>query len=242
MLKKKMILSAVSILCVCLLVGGYFFGRSISSKIAVSSVSELKPDVPDAPDRELVDPSEKVLLSDEWSALSARVAPPSLELYASLTAPKFRSSGNQLYVVQGKILSQENWNRPILSDEEQNEAMKNKLGGTGMRTDTLYTIQLEEVWYGDIPETQQQIQAWVGGDEDSLITKPNVGEHVVLFLVYGNGRTYYSFMDLEHGIFTVNDDGTLYSFSNEEALYQYDGQPVQVLIDDLYQAIEEAQE
>lgn len=241
MLKKKMILSVVSILCVCLLAGGYFVGRSIWEE-ANAPAFEIRPDVPDAPDRELVDPSEKVLLSDEWSALSARVAPPSLELYASLTAPKFRSSGNQLYVVQGKILSQENWNRPILSDEEQNEAMKNKLGGTGMRTDTLYTIQLEEVWYGDIPETQQQIQAWVGGDEDSLITKPNVGEHVVLFLVYGNGRTYYSFMDLEHGIFTVNDDGTLYSFSNEEALYQYDGQPVQVLIDDLYQAIEEAQE
>ena len=56
MLKKRTILSVASILCVCLLVGGYFVSRSISSKIAVSSVSELKPDVPDAPDRELIDP------------------------------------------------------------------------------------------------------------------------------------------------------------------------------------------
>ena len=46
---------------------------------------------------------------------------------------------------------------------------------------------------------------------------------------------------MEHTIFTVNDDGTLYSFSNEEALYQYDGQPVQTMIDDFYEILDETE-
>lgn len=238
-MKKKFLIGTFGILCVCLLVGGYFVGRSISERAAMPSF-ELKPDVPDAPDRELVDPSEKVLLSDEWTLLGSRVAAPSLELYASMTAPDYPNPNDELYVVQGKVLLEEEFTRPVLSDEEQNEAMKNKLGSTGMQTDTLYTIQLEEVWYGDIPKAQTQIQVSAPGSKD-LFTKPEIGEHVVLFLVYGSERTYYAFLDLEHGIFTVNDDGTLYSFSNVGTLCKYDGQPVKVLVDDLYRAIEEAQ-
>ena len=75
MLKKRTILSVASILCVCLLIGGYFVGRSVWEK-ANAPAFEIRPDVPDAPDRELIDPSEKVLASDEWTILASRLGPP----------------------------------------------------------------------------------------------------------------------------------------------------------------------
>lgn len=236
MLKKRTILSVASILCVCLLVGGYFVIRSISSKIAVSSVSELKPDVPDAPDRELIDPSEKVLLSDERLFMASRLAPPCLELYAwGDKHPKLPNVG----IIEGKIVYEEEWEHPTFKDAETNEAMHEKYG-VGMTTiDMVYTLDLEHVWYGDIPESQQQMQFFIGGEEDTMITKPEVGEHVLMFL-YMEGERYTS-LDVEHAIFTMNDDGTLYSFSNEEALYQYDGQPVQNLVDDFYRILDETE-
>ena len=236
MLKKRTILSVASILCVCLLVGGYFVSRSISSKIAVSSVSELKPDVPDAPDRELIDPSEKVLLSDERLFMASRLAPPCLEAYAWMAKqPKV----SNFCIIEGKIVYQEEWEHPMFEDAETNEAMHEKYG-VGMTTiDMVYTLDLEHVWYGDIPESQQQMQFFIGGEEDTMITKPEVGEHVLMFL-YMEGERYTS-LDVDHAIFTVNDDGTLYSFSNEEALYQYDGQPVQNLVDDFYRIFDETE-
>ena len=232
MLKKKMILSVVSILCVCLLVGGYFIGHSIWEE-ANAPAFEIRPDVPDAPDRELIDPSEKVLASDEWTVLASRIGPPCLELYAWMSKhPKVPDVG----IIEGKIVYEEEWEHSTFEDEETNEAMHQKYGVEKTKTNPLFTIDLQEVWYGDVPESHGQVLVAMG----NTISRPEVGEHVVLFVVIGEERC--TPLDLEHGIFTVNDDGTLYSFSNEEALYQYDGQPVQVLIDDLYQAIEEAQE
>ena len=231
MLKKKMILSVVSILCVCLLAGGYFVGRSIWEK-ANAPAFEIRPDVPDAPDRELIDPSEKVLASDEWTVLASRIGPPCLELYAWMSKhPKVPDVG----IIEGKIVYEEEWEHPLFSDEETNEAMHEKYGVEKTKTNPLFTIDLQEVWYGDVPESHGQVLVAMG----NTISRPEVGEHVVLFVVIGEERC--TPLDLEHGIFTVNDDGTLYSFSNEEALYQYDGQPVQNLVDDFYRILDETE-
>ena len=249
MFKNRVLITLAGVLCVCLLTGICLTGCS-NPENAVSSVTEsevsdvewIDPStVPDAPDRELIDPSEKVLLSDEWTLLSSRIAPPSLECYAAFTVPRDdpQEPDPYLYVIQGKIVSEADLTSPILDNPKQNEVLKEKYGGSGLQNETWYTVDLEQVWYGDIPESQRQIDLWIGGGKDSLITKPDVGEEVVLFLYVQNGE--YTALDLEHGIFTVNDDGTLYSFSNLERFCKYDGQPVQMLIDDLYQAIEEAQ-
>lgn len=247
MLKKRILILLAAVLCVCLLMNVCLSGCSNPENVG-SSASEaadqawIDPStVPDAPDRELVDPSEKVLLSDEWTILSSRVAAPSLELYAALTVPRREPQDldEHLYVIQGKIVLVADLTSPILDDPEQNEALKEKYGGGGLANETWFTVDLKQVWCGDIPESQRQIDLWIGGAKDTLITKPDLGEEVVLFLYQQNGE--YAALDLEHGIFTVNDDGTLYSFSNLEQFCKYDGQPVQVLIDDLYQAIDEAQ-
>lgn len=247
MFKKRILIVFAGVLCVCLLIGIFLTGCSnpenAFSLVTESKVSErewIDPStVPDAPDRELIDPSEKVVLSDEGAPLASRIAPPSIGLYASLAVSKSRSPSIDLYVIQGKIVSEADLTSPILADPEQNEALKEKYGGSGLQNETWYTVDLEQVWYGDIPASQQQIDLWISGGKDSLITKPDAGEEVVLFLCMQNGE--YTALDLEHGIFTVNDDGTLYSFSNLERFCKYDGQPVQMLIDDFYQAIEEAQ-
>lgn len=247
MLKKRILILLAAVLCVCLLMNVCLSGCSNPENVdpSVSEVSDqawIDPSiVPDAPDRELIDPSEKVLLSDEWTILSSRVAAPSLELYAALTVPRRdpQDLEEDLYVIQGKIVSVAELARPILSDPEQNEALKEKLGGNGLTNETWFTVDLKQVWYGDIPESQRQIDLWISGAKDTMVTKPDLGEEVVLFLYQQNGE--YAALDLEHGIFTVNDDGTLYSFSNLERFCKYDGQPVQVLIDDLNQAIDEAQ-
>ena len=231
MLKKKMILSVVSILCVCLLAGGYFVGRSIWEEVNAPAF-EIRPDVPDAPDRELIDPSEKVLASDEWTVLASRLGPPCLELYAWMSKhPKVPNVG----IIEGKIVYEEEWEHSTFEDEETNEAMHEKYGVEKTKTNPLFTIDLQEVWYGDVPESHGQVLVAMG----NTISRPEVGEHVVLFVVIGEERC--TPLDLEHGIFTVNDDGTLYSFSNEEALYQYDGQPVQTMIDDFFEILDETE-
>lgn len=127
----------------------------------------------------------------------------------------------------------------MFKDAEANEAMHEKTGAGMTTIDTIFTIDLDQVWYGDIPESQQQMQFFIGGEEDTMITKPEVGEHVLMFLYMEEER--YTSLDVEHTIFTVNDDGTLYSFSNEEALCKYDGQPVQKLIDDFYRILDETE-
>ena len=235
MLKKRTILSVASILCVCLLIGGYFVGRSVWEKANAPSF-ELRPDVADAPDRELIDPSEKVLASDEWTILASRLGPPCLELYAwGDKHPKLPNVG----IIEGKIVYEEEWEHPTFKDAETNEAMHEKYGAGMTTIDTIFTIDLEQIWYGDISESHGQIQVAMSGERGKRMTKPEVGEHVVLFLSIRDDG--YGILDMEHTIFTVNDDGTLYSFSNEEALYQYDGQPVQNLVDDFYRILDETE-
>ena len=233
--KKRAILGLVSILCVCLLLGVYFVGRSIWEE-ANAPAFELRPDVPDAPDRELIDPSEKVLISDEWTILASRLGPPCLELYAwGDQHPKLSRVG----IIEGKIVYEEAWEHPTFKNAETNEAMHEKTGAGMTTIDTIFTIDLEQVWYGDISESYGQIQVAMSGERGKRMSKPEVGEHVVLFLSIGDDK--YGILDMEHTIFTVNDDGTLYSFSNEEALCKYDGQPVQNLIDDFYRILDETE-
>lgn len=159
---------------------------------------------------EKIPPAEKVVLSDQILPKS-RVQPPSLELWASVT------SVWDVYVVEGVIIEQKMvWG------------------------ETVSTLDLDRVWYGDIVESEKTIPIWMTGKKNSMMTMPDVGDHVVLFVfkqdVYTKKDQYWS-LDMDHSIFTITN-GRLYAFSNEEGLSKYDGERVSALIHDFYEELD----
>lgn len=174
-----------------------------------------------------VRPEDKVVLSDELLPLSS-AKPPSMELYA-----KSITIGIDEYVIEGKILSEQEMNPMFLVKGSQEEF--NKKYGQVYGTNMIYTVRVDEVWYGNISE--EEILVKIAGDKNSMITKPKVGDNVILFLSLHDGDDYYSPVYMEHSIFTNN--GSLYAFSNVEEFCDYDGKKADVLKKDFYNLLDQ---
>ena len=85
----------------------------------------------------------------------------------------------------------------------------------------VYDVDVDEIWFGD--EVGETFTFKIMGDKNSVITKPNMGDEVIVFAYQTEGMDLPQLVDLEHSIFTNN--GSLYSFSNTENLSSYDTKP-----------------
>lgn len=74
----------------------------------------------------------------------------------------------------------------------------------------------------------------LGGLHDS-VTKPQKEENVILFL--NKREKGYVSVNMEHSIFTVSEDGILYSFSNTEELSSYDGKKETILFEKIKEVL-----
>ncbi len=164
---------------------------------------------------------EKVCLSDSLDLIRKI---PSLATNVSLTS----------LVARGMILASDSvqlaFDTGIAAIEEKSSKMDNGTGTQPMIGYTVFTLQVDESLSGaDIRD--QTIQVYmVGGPEDS-VTKPHVGDEVVLFLApfpFADPAVFIT-CSMEHSIFTVRPDGTLYAFSNTRELSSFDGKPVSAL-------------
>jgi len=86
----------------------------------------------------------------------------------------------------------------------------------------------------------------LGKEVDSLIfaigstTQPEIGDTLLLFLwEHPNGS--YGLVQYEEGIFRINPDGTVYSFSNAEFTAQFDGLPLEALTSEIKSSLARVQ-
>lgn len=181
---------------------------------AVFAIVKLGPDK-----YERVNPADKIVLSDSMPI--SRAFRPSL-----WTDVYFCDA-----LVQGKIVGIE----PVYSelssgiDEwDQKMAEMSPDGKLPVIVSTEYTLEVEKQFLGD--DVGKVIQFREPGGIGQQVTKPEGEEEVVLFL-YQNSLGKYTTADGEHSIFTVDEKGRLYSYSNREELSAFDGKPVSVLIE-----------
>mgnify|MGYP005775289803 CR=1 FL=1 len=177
-----------------------------------------------------VDPKDKVVLSDQ--ALLSRRKNPSLHFDVEL-AKSDEASAKKGYILKGKIVKEEELWTPYVPSAGGNfeEVFGEGLGISSI----LYTIDLDEVWYGE-PEGDEFILQ-IGGDRESMITKPNMGDEVIVFAFQREGMPYPQLVDMEHSLFT--DNNRLYSFSNTEELSSYDGKKASELKRDVERIMKE---
>jgi len=75
-------------------------------------------------------------------------------------------------------------------------------------------------------------------DSDYGMTKPQIGDNVVLFL---NDDTLGSFVPVayEMGIFIINEDNTLYSLYDRELTTQFDGKSLDIIKEEISSLIKD---
>lgn len=160
---------------------------------------------------DVIPPSEKVLLSDQLD-LDRLLGDPSLDLWAMMIW-----AYDEIYVIEGTVTDQ-----------------RTQWG------DTVNTVALKQVWYGDIPEETETIPVWMWEEKDEWMSKPEVGDSILIFLEkhdYYNEKDTYWPIDLDHSIFHVKR-GRIYAYSNTEELSQYDGKRISTLVNDFSEKVE----
>lgn len=184
---------------------------------AIFALVKLAPDESDKFHK--IDPTDKIVLSDHLP--TSRAFPPSLWTDVYLCN----------FVVQGKIVGMEPVYQALSSgidDMDEKLASMTPDGVLPQIAYTEYTVEVKQQFIGDsVGDTIKWRE--IGGVEAHM-TKPKGDEEVVLFL-YQMSPEIYSTADYEHSIFTVDEKGRLYSFSNREDLSAFDGKPVSALIE-----------
>ncbi len=127
--------------------------------------------------------------------------------------------------IKGKIINVEPYAMEILSGTKLDEKLASS-GGVPVQHFLKYTLEVEDCYIGSVKN--KTIEVFIHGGEETEVTKPTKTGELILFL---NERKFgYIVLDYEHGIFNINDDGTLYSYSNTVELSSYDGKTEKDLI------------
>lgn len=85
-------------------------------------------------------------------------------------------------------------------------------------------VWVDNVLYGDTSE--DVITLRMVGDMTSSVTKPQPGDHLILFLGYGEDLDVYNTCCSEDSIFINNPpDNTVFTFTNMPTITKFDGEP-----------------
>jgi hypothetical protein len=212
-MKKKIVLAVVS----AIVLTGFIFVL-----LAYFEQGEIEP-----PEVETINYKDKIVLSDY--RLIAVGDPPGIRANIELSGA----------VVQGQIIKAEGMGLPFATGTPLDDKIADMQpdGQLPEWAFTKYTMEVEKHILGD--KTENIIEFILQGGLDSLITKPKGDERVVLFLervMQGHPlhpEGFYTPSMMEHSVFTIDENGRLYSFSNTRELSAFDGKPVSALIDEI---------
>ncbi|MCL1881276.1 MAG: hypothetical protein FWF76_03775 [Oscillospiraceae bacterium] len=100
-----------------------------------------------------------------------------------------------------------------------------------------YTVTVYETLLGE--ETDTVVVAMLGYPDSHIgMTKPDIGDKLLLFLWQGaSGR--FGTIQFEESVFRIEEDGTLFSFSDMEFTAQFDGETLEVLEDEILEILED---
>jgi hypothetical protein len=100
-----------------------------------------------------------------------------------------------------------------------------------------YTIVVYETLFGEVADT---IMFSVPGFPDCHIgmTKPNIGDMLLLFLWQRNDCEYFELMQWEESVLRIDEDGTLYSFSDDPMTARFDGVQLEALTSEIEVALD----
>lgn len=139
-----------------------------------------------------------------------------------------RFVADAMIAVQGQIIETELIYRPFLTGTPIDEKIANMSDGkTPEIAFTKYTIEVKQQFLGG--KVEDTIECIMPGAFDREMTKPKGNEEVFLFVSLNGARDYYMPVAAEHSLYTVDEKGRLYSYSDREHFEKYDGQPVSAL-------------
>jgi hypothetical protein len=97
---------------------------------------------------------------------------------------------------------------------------------------TDYNIVVRDTLYGEKSDSLILTMAGLP-DCNNGLTKPNIGDTLLLFLWSGDESEEFGLMQWEDAMFKINDDGTLYSFSDNPMTARFDGLQLSALTDEI---------
>jgi hypothetical protein len=107
-------------------------------------------------------------------------------------------------------------------------------------TVTDYNIVVEKTLFGK--EVNSFVLSLLGTPDNHWgITKPDIGDKLMLF-VYKNNQDGFALTSFEEAMFKINEDETVYSFSNQEITAQFDGKQLKVLENEINRILDSAKD
>jgi hypothetical protein len=104
-------------------------------------------------------------------------------------------------------------------------------------TETRYTVIVDETLTGN--DSDSLILCLFGTpDSDFGMTKPHIGDNVMLFLAEARDGLYAA-EGFEMGIFIIRDDNTVYSLHDDKITAQFDGKSLDVLKNEVTTILDE---
>ena len=103
----------------------------------------------------------------------------------------------------------------------------------------LYDVKVEKTLYGEHND-MITISLWGQPNNDNGVTKPRIGERMVFFVggPHPVGGTY-SLVAAEKAMFSINRNETVLSLSESWVSGQFDGKPLEFLIEEIEKAVAE---
>jgi hypothetical protein len=135
-------------------------------------------------------------------------------------------------IVVGKVESLEEVKEYFLEDFEDDNPYNEPRNYFG----TYYNITVVETLLGD--DCDSLLLGTFGTPDDVGMTKPKVGDNVLLFL-HENENGTFSPTFLEMSVFIINNDNTVYSLHDDKLTAQFDGKTLDVLKKEIITILDE---
>jgi len=139
-------------------------------------------------------------------------------------------------VILGEVISdgttiKQNFNLPDPAKSKLN-TLKSGSDKTSTITVTQATVKIDKVLYGDTYLEEIKFDQLGKAGNDDFQTKVKKNQKVILALKKNTNDSYAS-VDLEDGVFSVNENNKVFSFSKNIAFAKYDSLDLNVLIEDI---------
>jgi hypothetical protein len=161
-----------------------------------------------------------------------------MSITTEITNSTARSVENVGVIVRGRVVGAPEI-REWCMVESWTEEMLESLGQAGPPPPiryTVYNFDVYETFFGERVDRLSFSMLGLPDCNESTI-KPNIGDELLMFLWKSADGTYGTLRD-NASVFRVNDNGTLYSFSDGEATSRFDGLRLEALTSEINDVLE----
>lgn len=156
--------------------------------------------------------AKKMILSD--SLMNSSIAP-NFHNYLTISDEVIRGKITNINFIDVELRTGTAWDDKMLAN-----------GGLPIERYTVYTVEVTDTVIGELKKGEV-IECRILGDMYTSVTKPDGNKEICIFAE--KAKDFYIAVGFEHGIFEIDKNNKVYSFSNIEEFSKYDNATYETL-------------